>query len=56
MYPPSSPALMHCVTDGRTPFWFNAHVRDLGHQIIFGPTGAGKSTLLGTLAGAAAAL
>ncbi len=51
MYPPSSPALLQCVTDGRTPFWFNAHVRDLAHQIIFGPTGAGTSTLLGTLAG-----
>ncbi len=50
MYPPSSPALMQCVTDGRTPFWYNAHVRDLAHQIIFGPTGAGKSTLLAFIA------
>ncbi len=48
-YPPMSPALMHCVTTGSTPFRLNLHVRDLGHTIIFGPTGAGKSVLLGTL-------
>ncbi len=49
-YPPKSPALMHCVTTGSTPFRLNLHVRDLGHAIIFGPTGAGKSVLLATLA------
>ncbi len=48
-YPPMSPALMHCVTTGSTPFRLNLHVRDLGHTIIFGPTGAGKSVLLGAL-------
>lgn len=49
-YPAMSPALMHCVTTGRTPFRLNLHVRDLGHTIVFGPTGAGKSVLLATLA------
>lgn len=48
-YPPMSPSLMHCVTTGYSPFWFNQHVGDLGHMITFGPTGAGKSTLLCTL-------
>jgi type IV secretion/conjugal transfer VirB4 family ATPase len=46
MYPPLSPALMHCVTQGATPFRLNLHVRDLGHTFMFGPTGAGKSTHL----------
>jgi type IV secretion system protein TrbE len=46
MYPPNAPALMHCVTSGNSEFRFNFHVRDLGHQVIFGPPGAGKSTLL----------
>jgi len=50
MYPPSSPALMQCVTQGATPFRLNLHVNDLGHTFIFGPTGAGKSTHLGMLA------
>jgi type IV secretion/conjugal transfer VirB4 family ATPase len=50
MYPPLSPALMHCVTHGATPFRLNLHVRDLGHTFMFGPTGAGKSTHLGILA------
>lgn len=49
-YPPLSPALMHCVTTGATPFRLNLHVRDLGHSFIFGPTGAGKSTHLAILA------
>lgn len=50
MYPPLAPALMHCVTNGATPFRLNLHVRDLGHTFVFGPTGAGKSTLLAMLA------
>lgn len=50
MYPPQSPALMHCVTHGATPFRLNLHVRDLGHTFLFGPTSAGKSTHLGLMA------
>lgn len=50
MYPPLAPALMHCVTNGATPFRLNLHVRDLGHTFMFGPTGAGKSTHLGIIA------
>lgn len=50
MYPPNSPALMHCVTQGATPFRLNLHIRDLGHTFMFGPTGAGKSTHLAMIA------
>jgi type IV secretion system protein VirB4 len=50
LYPPMSPALMHCVTNGATPFRLNLHVRDVGHTFLFGPTGAGKSTHLALLA------
>jgi type IV secretion system protein VirB4 len=50
MYPPQSPALMQCMTQGATPFRLNLHVNDLGHTFIFGPTGAGKSTHLALLA------
>lgn len=49
-YPPGSRPLAVLTTDKSTPFWFNIHVGDLGHTLIFGPTGAGKSTLLATLA------
>ena len=50
LYPPRSPALMHCVTTGQSSFRLNVHVRDLGHAMMFGPTRAGKSTQLGMLA------
>ncbi|EWS66548.1 Pertussis toxin liberation protein C [Hydrogenophaga sp. T4] len=50
MYRPNSPPLMHCVTQGSTPFRLNLHVRDVGHAIVFGPIGAGKSTHLGMIA------
>ena len=49
-FPPKSPPLMVCTTEGSTPIWVNLHVGDLGHTLIFGPTGAGKSTLLATVA------
>lgn len=49
-YPSNSRPLAVLTTDKSTPFWFNIHVGDLGHTLIFGPTGAGKSTLLATLA------
>ncbi|WP_066335861.1 VirB4 family type IV secretion/conjugal transfer ATPase [Azohydromonas lata] len=49
LYPKKSPALMQCITKGRTPFRFNVHVRQLGHTLVFGPTRVGKSTLLGLL-------
>jgi type IV secretion system protein VirB4 len=48
-YPPHSPPLAICTTDGSTPFRFNLHCGDLGHTMILGPTGAGKSTLLGLI-------
>ncbi len=49
LYPPDSPPLMSCVTQGSTPFRLNLHVRDVGHTIMFGPTGSGKSTHLALL-------
>lgn len=49
-YPPNSRPLAVLTTDKSTPFWFNIHVGDLGHTLVFGPTGAGKSTLLATIA------
>lgn len=49
-YPPDSRPLAVLTTDKSTPFWFNIHVGDLGHTLIFGPTGAGKSTLLAFIA------
>jgi type IV secretion system protein VirB4 len=48
-YPPGSPPLAVCTTDGSTPFRFNLHCGDLGHTMILGPTGAGKSTFLGLI-------
>lgn len=50
LYPPGSPALIHAVTNGATPFRLNLHIRDLGHTIMLGPTRAGKSTHLGLIA------
>lgn len=49
-YPANSPALMHCITQGATPFRLNLHQGDIGHSFMFGPTGAGKSTHLGLIA------
>jgi len=50
LFPPGSPALMVCTTDGATPIWVNLHVGDIGHTLILGPTGSGKSTLLALIA------
>ena len=43
-------ALTNLDTSSGTPFFFNFHVRDVGHSMIIGPTGAGKTVLLGFLA------
>ena len=32
-----------------TPFFFNFHIRDVGHTMIIGPTGAGKTVLMNFL-------
>ena len=32
-----------------TPFFFNFHIRDVGHSMIVGPTGSGKTVLLNFL-------
>lgn len=44
------PAVTSLDTTSGTPFYFNFHVRDVGHSMIIGPTGAGKTVLLGFLA------
>jgi type IV secretion system protein VirB4 len=36
-------------TASGTPFFFNFHVRDVGHTMVIGPTGAGKTVLLNFL-------
>ncbi|MFK8039973.1 MAG: VirB4 family type IV secretion/conjugal transfer ATPase [Rickettsiaceae bacterium] len=36
-------------TTSGTPFYFNFHVRDVGHTLIIGPTGAGKTLLMNFL-------
>lgn len=36
-------------TTSGTPFYFNFHVRDVGHTTIIGPTGAGKTVLMNFL-------
>lgn len=36
-------------TTSGTPFYFNFHVRDIGHTTIIGPTGAGKTVLMNFL-------
>ena len=44
------PAVTDLDTTSGTPFYFNFHVRDVGHSMIIGPTGAGKTVMLGFLA------
>jgi type IV secretion system protein VirB4 len=36
-------------TTSGTPFFFNFHLRDVGHTLIIGPTGAGKTVLMNFL-------
>lgn len=42
-------ALAVLSTDHRTPFYFNFHVKDLGHAFIVGPARTGKSTFINLL-------
>jgi type IV secretion system protein VirB4 len=44
------PPLLLAETGGSTPFRLSAHVGDVGHMLVVGPTGAGKSVLLSLLA------
>lgn len=37
-------------TSSGTPYFFNFHLRDVGHTTIIGPTGAGKTVLMNFLA------
>jgi len=55
-YPPGSksgnhwgPAVTVFDTTSGTPFFFNFHIRDVGHTTIIGPTGAGKTVLMNFL-------
>jgi type IV secretion system protein TrbE len=50
LYPPESPPLMHCVTQGATPFRLNLFSRGRAHTVLAGFTGGGKSTHLGLFA------
>lgn len=43
------PAVTVLDTTSSTPFYFNFHVRDVGHTVIIGPTGAGKTVLMNFL-------
>ena len=45
-----APPLLFAETSGSTPFRLSAHVGDVGHMLVVGPTGAGKSVLLALLA------
>jgi type IV secretion system protein VirB4 len=36
-------------TTSGTPYFFNFHIRDVGHTMIVGPTGAGKTVLMNFL-------
>jgi type IV secretory pathway VirB4 component len=50
MYPPLSPALMHCVTHGRYAVPPQPACARPGPHLHVRPTGAGKSTHLGIIA------
>lgn len=47
------PAITVLDTTSGTPFFFNFHVRDVGHSTIIGPTGAGKTVTMNFLCGQA---
>lgn len=47
------PAVTVFDTTSGTPFFFNFHVRDVGHTTIIGPTGSGKTVLMNFLCGQA---
>lgn len=42
----NAPPLFFAHTNGSTQFRYVAHVGDVGHTLVIGPTGAGKSVLL----------
>ncbi len=44
------PAVSVFDTTSGTPYYFNFHVRDVGHTTVIGPTGSGKTVLLNFLA------
>jgi type IV secretion system protein TrbE len=46
-FPYKSPPLFHAVTSGGSAYRFHPLVKDVGHQLITGPTGSGKTTWLG---------
>jgi type IV secretion system protein VirB4 len=43
------PAVTLFNTTSGTPYYFNFHLRDVGHSTIIGPTGAGKTVLMNFL-------
>jgi type IV secretion system protein VirB4 len=43
------PAVTLLETTSGTPYYFNFHVRDIGHTVIIGPTGTGKTLLMNFL-------
>lgn len=43
------PAVTILDTTSGTPYFFNFHLRDVGHTTIIGPTGAGKTVLMNFL-------
>ncbi len=43
------PAVTLLDTTSGTPYYFNFHVRDVGHSTIIGPTGAGKTVMMNFL-------
>ena len=45
-----APVLLHCETDGFTPFRYDPFVGDVGHTVTIGPTGMGKSVFLSLMA------